>query len=232
MWETIEIMVAVEKIEKKYGSKNVLKDISFIAHPGEKVAIIGRNGCGKSTLLKILAGIHPPTGGRLSYYGKEPLKQKKYFSEMCGYVPQENPLLEELSVKDNLKLWGGKQSVQDMNLRSMFELDEILKVPVKKLSGGMKRRVSIACAIAKWPSILIMDEPTSSVDLYYREKIHKWMDDYVNRNGIIIFSTHEEYEIQQSGRCLLMNAGVMQELQEEDKTGSKIYEHIKKGNGE
>ncbi|MCI8281335.1 MAG: ABC transporter ATP-binding protein [Lachnospiraceae bacterium] len=204
-------MIKVAHIGKRYGKKTVLKDISFGAEPGEQIAIVGRNGCGKTTLMKILSGIQKPDHGTLEYYGQNPLQKKGCFRKLCGYVPQEDPLIEELSVKDNLKLWGGKKSLLDKRLRDMFDLDEIMKVTVHKLSGGMKRRVSIACAISQWPSILFMDEPTAAVDLYYKRVLRDWMKQYISMNGIIILSTHDEQEIKDSKRCFLLQEGQIKE---------------------
>ena len=90
-------MIQVTHIKKRYGKKVVLEDITFSVKPGECVAIIGENGCGKSTLLKIMADVMKADSGEYSYYGKT-----KNVNKLCGYVPQENPLLEDLSVKDNL----------------------------------------------------------------------------------------------------------------------------------
>ena len=104
-------MLEVSNIKKKYGKKIVLEDVSFQANCGERVAIIGRNGCGKTTLMQILAGILKPNEGRLRYFGKNPQSKKEYFRKYCGYVPQELPLMEELSVRDNLRLWGDRKSV-------------------------------------------------------------------------------------------------------------------------
>lgn len=205
-------MIKVTHISKRYGKKTVLEDVSFTAEPGEQIAIVGRNGCGKTTLMKILSGILKPDDGTLEYFGQNPFQQKNCFRTLCGYVSQENPLIEELSVKDNLKLWGGKQSLSDQRLRDMFDLDEIMKVPVHKLSGGMKRRVSIACAISQWPSILFMDEPTASVDLYYKKVLWNWMKQYSAMNGILVLSTHDVEEIKESRRCMLLQEGQMKEI--------------------
>ena len=105
-------MIQVSNLGKRYGKKTVLQEISFTAQCGECVAVVGRNGCGKTTLMQILAGVLKPDGGEIRYFGKEPLKNFHYYQEYCGYVPQDLPLLEELSVKDNLKLWGVDRSAQ------------------------------------------------------------------------------------------------------------------------
>ena len=205
----------VSHIRKFYRKKAVLEDVSFTARPGERIAMIGRNGCGKTTLMKILAGIIKPDAGALEYFGQNPFRQRGGFLKLCGYVPQEDPLIEELTVKDNLKLWGQKKCLSDQRLMEMFDLNPILKVQVRKLSGGMKRRVSIACAISQWPPILLMDEPTAAVDLYYKQVLWQWMEQYTALNGILILSTHEEREIRDSQRCLLLEQGQLRELKEE-----------------
>lgn len=200
-------MLEVEHITKSYGKKEVLKDITFSVSSGEQVAIIGRNGCGKTTLMQIMTGMMRADGGDVKFYHKSAFENRKLFSKYCGYVPQENPLMEELSVKDNLSLWTGTRQLPDRKLMEMFQLDEILKTPVSKLSGGMKRRVSIACAVANWPPILFMDEPTTALDIYYRESIHEWMKEYRKMNGILILATHDREEIDASTRCANMENG-------------------------
>ena len=101
-------MVEVAHIKKRYGKRVILEDITFSVNPGESIALIGKNGCGKSTLLKILAGVLNAQSGDFYYYNQNKPKKR---SQFCGYVPQENPLLEQLTVKDNLFLWGGRQAM-------------------------------------------------------------------------------------------------------------------------
>ena len=216
-------MIQVTHIKKKYGKKVVLEDITFSVHPGECVAIIGENGCGKSTLLKIMAGVMKADAGEYSYYGK-----KKDTNKLCGYVPQENPLLEDLSVKDNLFLWGGKNALQQTEVLEEFQLKELLDTSVKNLSGGMKRRLSIACSMLKMPSVLLLDEPTAGLDLFYKEQILAWIKSYQEKNGMVLIVTHEEQEILSATRCLLMEDGKIIELKKEELTEEKIREIIYK----
>lgn len=221
-------MIEVSGISRKYGKKIVLKDISFQAFSGETVVIVGKNGCGKTTLMQILAGIVKPDQGRISYFGQEPLKKQKWFHTYCGYVPQENPLMEELTVQDNLKLWGVHRCGQYEQILDSFQLRELLKVEAGKLSGGMKRRLAIACALAAWPPVLLLDEPTTALDIYYKQSIEKWLEDYNRRNGIVIMTTHEEREILNADRCLVMHEGMLTELAKEDVCMEKIREYIKR----
>ena len=180
-------MIEVTQIRKSYGKKKVLSDITFQVKPGECVAIAGKNGCGKSTLMQIMAGILKPDGGELCYF-----------------------------VQDNLKLWGGSHNANTKELVAQFQVEDLLQTEVSKLSGGMKRRLSIACALVENPPFLLMDEPTTALDLYYKESIHQWMKTYQQKNGIILMTTHDESEIRNADRCLFMDEGKVQELDAED----------------
>lgn len=200
-------MVEVKNISKKFGKQEILKDVSLSANPGEFVAIVGRNGCGKSTLIQILTGILPADSGTIEYFGKSPVNDRRIYRKLCGYVPQSNPLMEELSVLDNLKLFGADAAIVNNELFKGFELEPILKKPVSKLSGGMKRRVAIACAVHHMPRILFMDEPTTNLDIYYRQSIHEWMNSYREMGGILIMVTHDETEIEMCDKRILISEG-------------------------
>ena len=202
-------MIEVSHISKAYGKKQVLQDISFLAACGEQVSVIGRNGCGKSTMMQILAGLSRPDGGSLTCFGHDMLRERKEFRRFTGYVPQDNPLMEELTVRDNLSLWTGKKGDPEAWLREEFELGPILRTRVSELSGGMKRRVSIACAAAQNPPILLMDEPTTALDYFFRDSIHAWMRRFRERNGILILTTHDDREIAMSSKCFRMDGGVL-----------------------
>ena len=176
--------------------------------------------------MQILAGAIRPDAGEISFFGKNPLQKRTYFRKYVGYVPQEPPLIDELTVKDNLKLWGVWQSEHRELLLSSFELEELLKTEVRKLSGGMKRRLSIACALAQWPPILLLDEPTTALDLYYKDNIQQWLMQYRSMNGIVLLTSHDENEILSCDRCLIMKQGKLTELTGEDLTIEEIRKEI------
>ena len=134
--------------------------------------------------------------------------------------------MEELTVKDNLKLWGVWQSEHRELLLASFELEDLLKTEVRKLSGGMKRRLSIACALAQWPPILLLDEPTTALDLYYKNNIQQWLMQYRSMNGIVLLTSHDENEILSCDRCLIMKQGKLTELTGEDLTIEEIRKEI------
>ncbi len=215
-------MVKVSHIRKKYGRREILKDVGFEGEKGQIISLVGRNGCGKTTLLKILSGVLSPDGGYIDYFGKDPLADRKIFRRYCGYVSQEDPLLPELSVRDNLKLWSVDRSENYEYILDRFELKDIMKRDVGKLSGGMKKRLSIACAVAFRPPVLILDEPSTSLDLYYKEEIRNYLSEYAKAGGIVLLSTHDEEDIRFCGRCLFMKDGTVAEL-----TGADLQERIR-----
>lgn len=216
-WKDFIRMIQVCQINKNYGKNVILSNINFEAKAGESVAVVGRNGTGKSTLIKIMAGVIKASSGTLSYFGNSILENKKLFRKYCGYVPQDNALIEELSVLDNLKLWSGGKRHLDRDFLDRFGLTEILSVKVSNLSGGMKRRVSIVCAISHLPPVLLLDEPTTALDIFYKDEIHKILKEYKKNKGIIIYTTHDEREIIESDRTLLLKKGILKELNHNEK---------------
>ena len=214
-------MIEVKHISKHYGKKQILNDISFFVEKGERVVIVGKNGSGKTTLLRIMSGLTKPDKGEIIYCGKTMKGAGKLFRKYCGYVPQENPLMEELSVKDNLRLWSkDKETLSEIIER--FQLKDILKMQVLKLSGGMKRRLSIACALLNKPEILILDEPTTALDLYYKEDILMWLKTYQKEGGVVLMTSHDEKEILNADRCFVLSAGQLLEFKKDEISIEKI----------
>lgn len=209
--------IEVSHISKSYGRKKILNDITFTADKGECIGIVGANGCGKSTLLKVLCGAHRPDSGDIIYDGSSPLSRKSVFRKLVGYVPQENPLFDNLTVLDNLKLWYCDSTHNLKNdiksgIIADFGIDKYLHSTVHTLSGGMKKRLSIACSIAGDPSILILDEPGASLDIVCKEDIKNYMLKYISDGGIIIIASHEEGELSVCSRMFLMNDGVLSDI--------------------
>lgn len=219
-------MLEAANIQLNYGKKQVLSQVSFQAKSGECIGILGTNGCGKSTLLKILAGVLTPTNGDVFYNGENACKDRKLFVKYAGYVPQDNPLMEDLTVYDNLKLWytNSKSDVNaelERGVLHMLELDTFLKKRVNTLSGGMKKRLSIGCALANQPSVLILDEPTASLDLPCKEDIRIYLKRYLKSGGTIIITTHEEPDLDICNKLLVLKNGVLEEIPT-DTRGSKL----------
>lgn len=210
-------IIEVSNIQKRYRRKSVLNGVSFYAKPGECIGIAGANGCGKSTLLNILAGTLKADSGFISYSGQNPLKSRRLFSDYIGFVPQENPLMSHLSVYDNLRFWycdSRKNPDDDLNsgIAARFGLNPYRYYDVANLSGGMKKRLSIACALAKEPPVLILDEPGASLDIVCKEDIKNYLISYLAQGNTTIITSHETGELSLCDRIYLLQNGVLTEL--------------------
>lgn len=211
-------MIEINNLTASYGKKNVLKGLSLECERGECIGIVGPNGCGKSTLLSIMAGTLRPVSGSICYYGKDALKNRVVFQKMTGYVPQENPLLPELSVYDNLRLWYPDKAELKKELADGFlqilGIGEFVDKPVSKLSGGMKKRVSIGMALSGMPPVLILDEPSAALDLVCKEDIKRYLRIYLERKGTVVLTTHEEGELDLCDKVYVMKDGGLVKVDE------------------
>ena len=208
--------IEVKSIKKKYGKKEVLKDITFSAQSGKCIGILGTNGCGKSTLLSILAGIQPADGGEFLYNGKNLFEYTSQRAKIVGYVPQGTPLIEELNAKDNLSLWYGKDEMESQlngGVLKLLGIGDFLKTPVSKMSGGMKKRLSIGCAIAKRPPILLLDEPMAALDIVCKQKISNYIKKHKEDGGIVFLSTHDVLELELCDEFYIIKNGILESFQ-------------------
>lgn len=207
-------LLSVELIKKSYRKREILKGVGLTANGGECIGIVGKNGCGKTTFLSILAGTVKPDGGSVRYGGIEATGHPSVFAKMAAYVPQENPLIEELSVRDNLLLWhrGNREAFRE-SLKNgtayMLGIPDMLDYTVKKLSGGMKKRLSIACALTNHAPVLIMDEPGAALDLECKEIIRSYVKKYIEDGGLVLLASHELPELSLCTRtCILRDGGL------------------------
>ena len=210
-------MLTAKGIRKSYRRKEVLKGAGFTARPGECIGIVGANGCGKTTLLSILAGAQKADGGSLMVDGAEALNAPGILSKKVAYVPQENPLIPELSVKDNLSLWyrGGREGLRrelEKGPAAFLGVDSMLPMTAVKLSGGMKKYLSIACALFNHGSYLVMDEPGASLDLECKELIRQYLEQYRKEGGAVILTSHEMEELSACTRMYVLKEGTLTEI--------------------
>ncbi len=204
--------LVVSGIQKAYRRKRILESVSLTARKGECIGILGINGCGKSTLLSILAGVQNPDGGSFLFEGKDLFKDSAFRSATLGYVPQGNSLIEELSAWDNLRIWYGRKALQrelSEGVLALLGIGEFLKVPVSKMSGGMKKRLSIGCAVSCNPRILLLDEPSAALDLACKESIYNYLESFTSRGGIVILATHDIQEVELCHRLYIMKSGYL-----------------------
>lgn len=196
----------IKNIEKSFQKAPILKGISLTAESGTCIGLLGSNGSGKSTLLSILAGILPADHGEFLLDGKQPNR------DLIGYVPQGTPLMEELTARDNLLLWYSRSALEQEladGVLHFLGIESFLHKQVRKLSGGMKKRLSIGCAMAKHPPILLLDEPTAALDLVCKEQIANYLTSFKSSGGIVLLTTHDPAEISMCDSTYILKDGVL-----------------------
>jgi ABC-2 type transport system ATP-binding protein len=208
-------MIEVKNISKRYRN-TVLDDISFTAEKGQCIGIIGANGCGKTTLLSIMAGVNKAQSGKI-YYNNELADRKSVFKKYIAYVPQENPLIDELTTKDNLLLWlGSNRKIKDGFENGVLKdlgIDEFLNKQVNELSGGMKRRLSIGISLSNNAPIMLLDEPGSALDIYGKQEVNSYISNYVKNGGTVVMSTHDRDEIDLCAKLYKIEDGILKECE-------------------
>lgn len=203
-------------LKKSYQNKTVLQEITLSVEAGECVGILGSNGSGKSTLLSTLAGVQKPDGGVFLWEDKDLFHNETLRTNLIGYVPQGNPLLEELTAWDNLRLWYEKATLKrelEEGVLAMLGISDFIKVPVRKMSGGMKKRLSIGCAVAGKPQVLLLDEPTAALDLVCKERIYNYLREFKAQGGRILLATHDVQELALCDRWFILKDGVLERYQ-------------------
>lgn len=209
-------LLIVKNIQKTYGKRHILKDASFTANKGDCIAVVGANGSGKSTLLSAISGTLQYDSGTITIDGMNAENNRAILNKVIGYIPQENPLIEDLSVLDNLRLWyslSAREMKSKLNngVFQMLGLKDFAHMTVSKLSGGQKKRTSIAIAVANNPSILILDEPSAALDLVCKINIRNYLRDFQKQGGTIIITTHDEDELDLCNKLYVMSDGILTE---------------------
>ncbi len=203
--------VGIKQIEKSFGKRKVLSGVSFEAESGKSIGLLGENGSGKSTLFAVLTSLQ--TGkGQFICDGVDLMRDHEKRAELVGFVPQNSPLINELSAKDNLRLWYDKDEMKESLENGVLKtlgIDAFLNVPVYKMSGGMKKRLSIGCAVAHNPKILFLDEPSAALDIVCKEKIVNYLNEFKEKGGIVIIATHDIYELVMCDELYVLKNGTL-----------------------
>lgn len=210
--EKAYMKIELSGIQKAYKHKVVLRDVCLTAEEESCVGILGGNGCGKSTLLSILAGVQSADAGSFCLDGEDLFRNAKLRRRVLGYVPQGDPLIEELNAWDNLRMWYDAKTLKrelDQGVLAVLGIDGFLKVPVRKMSGGMKKRLSIGCAVAAKPEILLLDEPSAALDLVCKEKIYQYFETFKAKGGILLLATHDLQELALCSQCCILRQGTL-----------------------
>lgn len=203
MSEKQEIILKTEELTKKYDHKEVVDSLSLEIKRGEIFGLLGPNGAGKSTTLNMICSIVKPTYGNVELFGKNVTKHKKEVMQKVGYIPQELALHGNLKAWENVELFTSLYGIKGKELKTAIDesldyvgLSEQRDKFAKTFSGGMKRRLNIACAIGHHPDLLIFDEPTVGIDPQSRNFILEKIKESNRKGATVIYTSHYMEEVE------------------------------------
>jgi len=210
-------IASMRGVVKRYGATVVLDSIDLDIYEGEVIGLLGPNGAGKTTLIQTLTGMKSIDRGTVELFGQAKHPFSNQNKEKIGLVTQDITVFEELTAKQNLQFFAGvyglkgelKKQRVDEALQFVGLTDQANKLPTK-FSGGMKRRLNIACALTHRPQFLIMDEPTVGIDPQSRNYILEGVSKLRDRGTTILYTTHYIEEIEAiASRVMIMDQGQM-----------------------
>ncbi|MFA5309434.1 MAG: ABC transporter ATP-binding protein [Dehalococcoidales bacterium] len=187
--------INVDSVDFNYGGLKVIDGMSMAIPPGTSYGLLGPNGAGKTTLIRLMVGLLKPARGSIECLGKAPATQN---ARLIGYMPQLPALYSELTVHQNIDFFAHIYGLKDAAERAQ-RVDEIIKIvdlwpkrktSILKLSGGMKQRVSLACAIVHRPPLIFLDEPTVGLDPELRVHFWNYFTDLTKAGHTLVISSH------------------------------------------
>jgi ABC-2 type transport system ATP-binding protein len=188
--------VEIEALVKSYGAIRALAGAGLSVAPGQIFGLVGPNGSGKTTLIKAICGVLKPDRGRVRVLGLEAGPNRYAVRQRLGYMPQTPSLYDDLSPAENLRFFGGRFHLPDLQERlqgvlEFVQLWDRRDDPLYTFSGGMRQRISLACALLHDPELLILDEPTAGVDPALRQEFWNHFAELRSRGRTIFLSTNQ-----------------------------------------
>jgi len=207
--------VVVEEVTKKYGDIVALDEVSLTVKEGEIYGLLGPNGAGKTTLMEIIVGLRKPDSGKVFVMGTDVLEEPSKVGVLVGFNPQETMLYDNLTGLENLEFIASLYSLSKEEFRErlkvlteLLELEEILSRRAGKLSGGQRRRISLAASLLHDPSVIILDEPTVGLDPDARREFWSFIEGLKRQGKTILLSTHYMEEADElCDRVAVMDSG-------------------------
>lgn len=196
-------VIEIKDLVKKYGDLVAVDNISLSIEEGEIYGLLGPNGAGKSTLISVLCSLLHPTSGSVKILGEDVKKNRKEVKRQLGLVPQSIAVYNNFTAYENVKLFGELYGLRGAELKASVEralefvgLQDVKNKKAESYSGGMLRRLNIACAIVHEPKIIIMDEPTVGIDPQSRNHILAAVKKLNKKGTTVIYTTHYMEEVE------------------------------------
>jgi ABC-2 type transport system ATP-binding protein len=191
-----EPLVSLSDVSKRFGETRALREVSARVRGGVITGLVGPDGAGKTTLIRLVTGLMTPSEGRIAVLGADTLEDPQTVQGHIGYMPQRFGLYEDLSVIENLNLYADLRGLPEDKRADRFE--ELLRFTglspftaryAGKLSGGMKQKLGLACALIRTPQVLLLDEPSVGVDPISRRELWRMVQDLKDEGIAIVWST-------------------------------------------
>lgn len=224
-------MVEVRNLAFSYGSRQVLRDVSFVVSPGETVAVVGANGVGKTTLLKVLAMLAVPDSGSLIVDGHNAFRRPMRYLRQLGYLPESPALYEDMSVKEYLSYRAILKGEPSKRVRrrvaeavELCRVTDLMRRPIGMLSVGQKKRVALADSLLLRPRVLLLDDPLAGLDYQMREAVAEILSSAAAFSSVIV-TGHEFSDFAKwATRFLVIRDGVVASSVENQGTDPKVSE--------
>ena len=211
-----ENIIEVKKLNKIYDNIIAVKDLTFEINKGKIIGLLGPNGCGKTTTIAMILGLLKPTSGEVIIKGKNIEKERINLLEKINFISPYVELPKKLTVEENLKVYAGLYGVKNVNekiseLVNELRLNEFLKKKTGELSSGQKNRISLAKALINDPEILMLDEPTASLDPETGDFVRSFIEHYSSKTNVtILLASHNMNEVERlCDSVMMMKEGII-----------------------
>ena len=211
---TIQAAVEIKGVSKRFGATVALDGITASIMPGRLTGLVGPDGAGKTTLMRMLAGLMAPTEGHITVAGSDTVLEAENIHTLTGYMPQRFGLYEDLSVADNLHLFAELRGMRSETYEEVFarllaftRLGPFTERLAGQLSGGMKQKLGLACALMARPKVLLLDEPGVGVDPVSRQDLWRMVHELTGEGMAVVWSTAYLDEAERCESVLLLNNG-------------------------
>lgn len=224
-------IIQLKNLSKKFNQVEALIDISFEVQKGEMFGLVGPDGAGKTTLIKILCGVEEKDSGEILIFGLDTDKKRAEINRRIGYLSQRYSLYGDLTIDENIEFFARIHGVNNFQARrdellEFTRLTQFRKRLVDKLSGGMKQKTALACALIHEPEILFLDEPTNGVDPVSRRDFWSILAELQKQGITILISTPYLDETERCGRIAILNKGRLIGLDQPQKLKKIITENV------
>ena len=206
--------IVIDGVTKRFAATTALADFSAAIRPGQLTGLVGPDGAGKTTLMRLMAGLLRPDTGSITLLGRDTVREQEEIAHLTGYMPQRFGLYEDLSVLENLTLYAELRALPLTERDAVFQrlLDFTRLGPFTarlagKLSGGMKQKLGLACALLARPQVLLLDEPGVGVDPVSRQDLWRMVGELTGEGMAVVWSTAYLDEAEQCDSVLLLNEG-------------------------